>query len=69
MLRRVKEFISEVPNKSFPEYFTEYIIKVQDENLSEEVSRRFKATRASIDSLSKTQRWLQQENERLVNMK
>lgn len=38
MLETVKDYISCIPNKSFNQYFVEYMIAVQDSNIEEEIS-------------------------------
>ncbi len=37
MLESVKDYIEQLPDKSFDVYFMEYIMKVQDENISSEL--------------------------------
>ena len=50
MLQTIKDFIQNLPDESFQDFYTHYIMQVQDSNIEEEF--RFLITHNNLDVLS-----------------
>ena len=52
MLETIKKAIDDVPDKSFEEYFNEYIMYVQDRSIDLEVEYTFKKLHRDLTDMS-----------------
>lgn len=69
MLKQIRELVDDAVNSpiTFPEFFAEYVMRVQDSNIENEAISRFRNLDINVKTLNSIDKSIEREQRELVN--